>query len=1146
MIAEKPQKLSWLPFILYLFCAIAHAQDVKIEPGQSVEREIAGGESHTYQITLNAGQFVRFRLDQQAMDGALLLTAPDGRHLVEMNLTEVGEQESLLLEAQISGSYVLKVRGDSVASIRGSYRLEALVQGSATPQDRQRLSALSLLIECKELRKRKAKTARQVIEKGQQALTLLRDLDEPAWSAYSLYLIGSAHSRLDEYEKAINFFEQGLTICRDMKLRAREGQLLNNLGLTYHWMNQHLKAIPFYEQALAISRAVKDRATQGNYLNNIGAAYEFLRQFDKAIAFYEQALAIALEVKDRESEGNIQNSLGIAYIQLSQYDNAIAHYEKSLTIRRELKDRLQEGTNLNNLGGVYRMKGEYEKAGVYYEQALVIAREVQDRSEEAYALNSLGALYRSLNRFDKAIEYYDQCLLIRREIKDRRGEGTTLNNLGVAYRSLNQYQKAIALFEDSLTIRRETNDRKGEGYTVNNLGSAYTGLKQYEKGIAYSEQALAIFRAVKDRTWEGYSLDNLAVAYGALRQYEKAIAFGEQALAIAREIKAWDDELRAISTLAHIESERGNLEQARAHSENSLKVAELLRAKVISPESRAALLAAVQSSYQLYTDVLMRQHKAAPAQGFAALALEISERQRARNLLDLLAESRTDLRQGVNATLLAREQELAKQLNHKAQTKTKTAEQEAALQLEISQLENELERAQTAIRKASPHYAALTQPQPLKLSEIQQQLDAGTLLLEYSLGKERSYLWAITKDSLTSYELPAAELIEKNARQVYELLQVRSNVKRRETAAQQQQRFAQADANLPAAAQALSQIVLAPVAAELGNKRIVVVADGALQYVPFAMLPEPLRNGELRVASSAFQGRSTKRETQNSPPLIVNHEIVSLPSASALGIQRVELAGRALAPKMLAVIADPVFDRSDARITRAVAETMASQSRSFDDERSIVHLAEKSDEPANKTTRKLVIPRLPFTRQEATQLLALAPKDATLSALGFQANRAAVLKPELSQYRYVHFATHGVLDSERPGLSSLLLSMVDEQGKPQDGFLRANDIYNLQLPAELVVLSACQTGLGKEIKGEGLVGLTRGFMYAGAARVVVSLWNVNDQATAELMTKFYQKMLKQGQRPAAALRAAQVEMWQQKQWNAPFYWAAFTLQGEWR
>jgi CHAT domain-containing protein len=248
------------------------------------------------------------------------------------------------------------------------------------------------------------------------------------------------------------------------------------------------------------------------------------------------------------------------------------------------------------------------------------------------------------------------------------------------------------------------------------------------------------------------------------------------------------------------------------------------------------------------------------------------------------------------------------------------------------------------------------------------------------------------------------------------------------------------------------------------------------------------------------------------------------------------------------VIADPVFDRSDARFTTPMTESTDKaqpQTIGLDSERTLEHLAEKSNNKAG-TLRRLVIPRLPFTRQEATRLLALTPKDSSFAAMDFQASNATVLKGDLSHYRYVHFATHGLLDSERPGLSSLVLSMVDAQGKPQDGFLRANDIYNLKLPAELVVLSACQTGLGKEIKGEGLVGLTRGFMYAGAARVVVSLWNVNDKATSDLMTKFYARMLKHGERPAAALRAAQVEMSKQKQWQSPYYWAAFTMQGEWR
>ena len=697
-------------------------------------------------------------------------------------------------------------------------------------------------------------------------------------------------------------------------------------------------------------------------------------------------------------------------------------------------------------------------------------------------------------------------------------------------------------------------DRTGEGRALNNLGIAYRELGRYEKAIGYYEQALAIHREVKNRTGEGRALDNLGIAYEKLGRYEKAIGYSEQALAIRREVKDRTGEAYSLYSLARAERSQGNLLAARTHIEESLKLAESLRSDLLSPQSRASLLATVQSSYQLYTDVLMRQHQADPTKGFDALAVETSERQRARSLLDLLTESHADVRQGVDATLIERERTLAKQLNDKARQLAQATkpEQSATLKQEVSQLENDLERAQVAIRNANPHYAALVQPQPLKLTEIQAQLDADTLLLEYSLGEERSYLWAITKDSLTSYELPKAEIVDQSARQVYELLTARSTKKRGESASQRQERIAQAEAALPAAARGLSQTILAPVAAQLGNKRLVIVADGALQYIPFAMLPEPSvetgRRGERENG-----GNYSLRPVTPSPrhpvaltPLIVNHEVVSLPSASALAIQRSELAGRQLAPKMLAVIADPVFDRSDSRFTTPATETgdkTLTQTITGDNARSIEHLAENSGDKPGVTTLRLVVPRLPFTRQEATRLLALTPKNSSFGATDFQASRATALDPALGQYRYLHFATHGYIDSERPGLSALLFSMVDAQGKPQNGFLRANDIYNLKLPAELVVLSACQTGLGKEIKGEGLVGLTRGFMYAGAARVVVSLWNVNDKATADLMTKFYEKMLKQGERPAAALRAAQVEMWKQRQWQSPYYWAAFTHAG---
>ncbi len=978
----------------------------------------------------------------------------------------------------------------------------------------------------------------QVIGYSDQMLAIQVALGDKAGIGNSYNLRGNCYFNLGQYDEAVKNYEKAVESYREINHRAYESFVLHNLGLVKQQLGDYDAALEFYQKSLAIKRELKDRLNEGGTLSALGAVLTSTGEYEKALKYLDEALSIARELKDRPSEVSALINIGSLYQMLGQNELALKNSEAAVSMAESIKSPLLASKSYKNLAAISYRQGLYEKAVESEEKVLVIDRETKNRQAEIYDLINLASDYRNLGRYERALEHHEQALALSREIKSPTSEAYALANIGLVYTVQKNYQEAVGYHEKSLALFRDAKLRQQEGRSLINLGECFLKLGRPQESIELSNRALSLLRAIKDRDGEGITLSNIGAAYNASGQFGKAAESLSEALEIAREVKKPERLREVLNELARLERNQGNLTKASTYLEQSLNSLENSRSEIYSPQSRAAFLAAEQESLGLYTDLLMRRHRAEPNKGLDVLAVEVSERSRARVLLELLNEARINIRQDVDAALLAEEQALGKKVNIWAQRLEQATKPElvARLKLELSQLESEFERTQVAIRRASPQYAALTQPQPLRLREIQQQLDADTLLLQYSLGEERSYLWAITEDSLTSYELPKAEVIDRSARQVYELLQARSTIKRRETVAQQRQRLARADTQLAAAAQRLSQLVVAPVAAQLADKRLVIVADGALQYLPFAMLPEPAA-GQNQPVVARYQ------------PLIVKHEVVSLPSASALAIQRGELAGRQPAPKMLAVIADPVFDRTDARLTDTAKESSdqaPTQTRSFDDERSIVHLAEKSADPGNGTARRLVIPRLPFTRQEATQLLALAPKDATFGALDFQANRVTVLSPELSRYRYVHFATHGVLDSERPGLSSLLLSMVDAQGKPQDGFLRANDIYNLKLPAELVVLSACQTGLGKEIKGEGLVGLTRGFMYAGAARVVVSLWNVNDQATAELMTKFYRKMLKQGERPAAALRAAQVELQRQKQWQSPYFWAAFVMQGEWK
>jgi CHAT domain-containing protein len=424
-------------------------------------------------------------------------------------------------------------------------------------------------------------------------------------------------------------------------------------------------------------------------------------------------------------------------------------------------------------------------------------------------------------------------------------------------------------------------------------------------------------------------------------------------------------------------------------------------------------------------------------------------------------------------------------------------------------------------------------------------LDTDTLLLEYSLGTERSYLWVVSTTSIDSFQLPRQADVEAAARRYYELT---TAAQRSPQQAQPADRATSVDQSgllqtnaekqtLSNAARNLTQMLLEPAASRLGTKRLLIVADGALVYVPFAALP------------------ITKSEGPNAkdpPPLIAEHEIVSIPSASTLAILRRETAGRSPAGQVLAVMADPVFTVDDLRVKASaggIAKTneKASASKVADSASSQSPALANSLRDSGVAGAGMRIPRLPGTRREALGILAMAPEQERKQAFDFDANRDMATSKELAQYRLVHFATHGLLNSTNPELSGLVLSLVNSQGQMQEGFLRLNEIYNMRLQAELVVLSACQSALGKEVRGEGLIGLTRGFMYAGAARVVASLWKVEDRATAELMRRFYEGILgKERLRAAAALRAAQLSMWKEKRWQEPFYWAAFTLQGEWR
>jgi CHAT domain-containing protein/Tfp pilus assembly protein PilF len=848
------------------------------------------------------------------------------------------------------------------------------------------------------------------------------------------------------------------------------------------------KALEKYRESLLLYQTIGDREQEATILSNIGVATRRLGDTTKAIDYYRQSLAIYHELGNNIGKANTLTNIAIAYHVLWEPQKALEHYGQALSLYQALKLKAGEAKILRHIGKIHQMLGQWERAIDFYERALVNIREAGEGSKaEALILHDTGMSYSSLGKKREALKYYEQVLFRYEALGDAVQEAIALNDIAAIHESLSEFDKALDYFKRALDIDQKLKIKDDEATVLNNIGAVYRSLRQDELALNYYNQALSLRRVIKDKPGEALTLANIA------------------------------------ST----EKRLGRLDNAQSHIDASLRTTESLRQKIFGMEQRVSYFATIQQDYALYVDILMQLHAQRPSGGYHKEALYVFERATARGILDLLAEARINIRHNTGEKLLTQAVKLQKLINDLSSEQTALLSKDhseadaVSIAKRLADTIAQHEETIAQIRFISPRYAALAQPQPLTSSAIQEQVvDRNTLLLEYALGEEHSYLWAVTPTSITSHQLPPRAEIEAAARAVRELLIERQN-KPDETKAQYQARMArvaESDANYWAQAAALSQMLIGPVASQLGAKRLLVVAPGALQYLPFAALPIP-------------QGDGKTPENENQPktftPLIVEHEIINMPSASALAVLRRETAGRRPAPKEVALLADPVFDPNDERADHAGRDKTTSQNS-------------KSTEPGQSRR----FSRLRYTRAEAESILKMTPKATSLRAVGFQADKPTAVDGKLGQYRIVHFATHGLLDDQRPELSGVVMSLMDKEGRPQDGFLRLHEVYNLQLPVELVVLSACDVGLGKAIKGEGLVGLTRGFMYAGARRVVASLWSVDDQATAELMIRFYNGMLKKKMRPAAALRAAQIEMW--KQSKSPYFWGAFVIQGEWK
>lgn len=935
----------------------------------------------------------------------------------------------------------------------------------------------------------------------------------------------------------------------------KAARYFNRAGRLQLRLNSSSDAIATYQTALHLIEDYPDSNERIDLVNGLAAVFMFLSKCDEAKTYLDDA--ISSSEHNGYIAGHAEALLTLSRCQaFSDHSLAIKTAQKSLELSESIGNRIGVARAHSNLSEFQMLSSNIMEAGESSEIALRIWRELNMPDEEAAALISLGFLEYRKGAWQTCLSFLMQAQSLLDEKAEPDKMGQINGGIAEAFIESGMPEVGLTKSREALENFRLADDPRGVTIMTWDIGKANYMLGNYVEALEALQQALNEATAMKDPFVMAVCHDFLGRTYGAsndqsssLQHFElalnlytkigspretartraligqlyerqgksgKARDFFQTALAEFSEIADRVNQSATLYALGRLELKSNNVDVAEEYLRQSIEVTENIRRVSTSGDLMAAFSATVHDRYESYVECLMRKSVTQASKSLVVRAFETSELSRARSLTELLRTTQTVLVPGIEPQLAEREKSLRQSLKVKEDSrvtllaKEYTQEQLRALDAELEDLEKQYQEITQTIRSRYPSYQQVTAPTTLDLRQIQEQVivDDQTLLLEYNLGLDKSYVWAVTRNELKSYELPPLNQINEAAQKVYNLLKTSAGTRNANELAQ--------------ATRELSQMVISPVTAELNKSRLIVVADGPLHYIPFQILTLP---------------------TAGDQPLVATTEIVNSPSASILGQLRQEALRKKPPTKTLAAFGDPVFASNYAQRRESDSNSYVAALQGLPDERwrqSVRDIEANGDSiDPNK------IPGLYFAKHELLSLENVAGSQ-TFLATGFDATPEKLKNTDLTEYAILHFATHGILNPKRPENSGLFLSTMTRDGKPQNGFVGLEEIYRLHTPVNLVVLSACQTGLGKDVRGEGLIGLTRGFMYAGASSVVSSLWKVDDEVTAELMKHFYTNMLQRGMPPAAALRAAQNSIREQPQWSSPYYWAAFTFQGDYQ
>jgi CHAT domain-containing protein/tetratricopeptide (TPR) repeat protein len=915
----------------------------------------------------------------------------------------------------------------------------------------------------------------------------------------------SSSYQIAKREMSNGCFQESIRLFKNCILIAKNDDnskldCLTNLGVLYWDIGDLKTSKGYYSDAANLAKSLGQKNCENFSLSALkihdlyqeGKAYRSTEEFQKSIKAFNRAISLSREIQSPEFELKCLRLLSLTYWEISDFTQFYQLSLAALNLAERLNHNKEKGRCLNNIAAYYGRFDQYSLALGTYEKALKIAKEENIQEDIAIALLNIGGIWSDLGNYERSLEYLKQALEIDKKLEDKSSIAKDLNNIGIAMRlkGLSDERKgdlieAETTFRLSLDYAKETGDQSIEAQVLNNIGSIYADLDRHRDALKYFKLAASIAERASDSSYLGMVYNNIGIMYSNLGNSEESTAYYDKALKLASKYKDSTFVWETLYELGNARKKQADYMGALQDYRNAVTAIEEIRSKITHEELKATYLGTDKriEAFQKLIDLLVTLQRMKPKEGYGKEAFNYLERSKARAFLDSFEVAEIDVSQRINPNLLNREKELMRDIsraNKELLVAGLTFANKERIAEQIKSSEDQLEALKREIRMSSPAYADLKYPKVITYDEVREGLlSSEEAYFAYSIGKESSNAFVISHKGLKIFSLPSRKILQQQIIAFRKALVDRQN----------------RDFKL---GRELFQELVSP-GLEPGLKKLIFVPDDILNLLPFETLLTNLESNSW---------------------LIRDYIVGYVPSLSSLRVLKQRRQSGSTPRRDLLVVGNTTYGAEAGKIGKS------------QDSAVLYDLSSSTEIP--------ILP-LKYSAFEIQNISRLFPQKKIKVLEKENATERWLKSNPLNEYKILHFAAHSVIDDKKPMRSAIVLSFNNKQA--EDGLLQTRDIYNLKLNADLVTLSACQTGLGQFVRGEGMEGLSRAFFYAGSSSVLMSLWAINDQATYLLMERFY-RHLKSADSLMGALRNAKLEMIHTGTLSHPYYWAGFIINGK--